>query len=70
MLDQTNFYDGPDGNIYCKGCYRTVGSFMEVNQTAKSMVDTTTIRYRAINSLSSIVTVFMPKQPCKAKASK
>ena len=47
MLDQTNFYDGPDGNIFCKGCYRTVGSFMEINQTAKSMVDTDTIRYRA-----------------------
>ena len=54
MLDQTNFYDGPDGNIHCKGCYRTVGSFMEVNQTAKSMVDTTTIRYPATYRLLTL----------------
>ena len=67
MLDQTNFYDGPDGNIHCKGCYRTVGSFMEVNQTAKSMVDTTTIRYRATNRLSSIDTMFMPNNLVKGR---
>ena len=64
MLDRTNFYDGPDGNIHCKGCYRTVGSFMEVNQTAKSMVDTTTIRYRTTYRLS---TLFMSKNLVKGR---
>ena len=45
MLEQTNFYDGPDGNVYCKSCYKAAGGVMDVNQTAKSMVETTTIRY-------------------------
>ena len=65
LLDQTNFFDGPaDGHVYCKGCYRSVGSGgMEVNQTAKSMVDTAAIRSRVLrssyqSSLSSLGDLF------------
>ncbi len=45
ILDQTNFHDGPDGNIYCGNCYKSiVNRFMEMNQTAKSVVETAVIR--------------------------
>ena len=32
-------------SIYCKSCYKMATGIMDVNQTAKSMVETTTIRY-------------------------
>ena len=49
MLDQTNFYEGPDGNIYCKSCYKVAIGIMDVNQTAKYMVKTT--HYQVLKSL-------------------
>ena len=42
LLDQTNFNDGPDGYIYCRTCYKIL-DLMDYNQTARSVVDTTSI---------------------------
>ena len=42
-LDATNFNDGPDGRIYCKGCYKA-NNIMDSNLIARSVADTTSIQ--------------------------
>lgn len=44
-MDATNFNDGPDGNIYCKTCYKML-SFPGVDGDAilaKAIIETTAI---------------------------
>ena len=42
-MDQTNFNDAADGNVYCGACYRTL-DVRDRNLTALSLVDTTRIQ--------------------------